>query len=234
MHVLWRTLKVCIVSRLQFPQQDILVSGCQLWPPGSLTPEFCLLLKQSLSHGHSLTSPDEENNEAGHFFASPNQIPLPKTYPPCYRWGLLYLSWGEKRQNQGQKLTGNLTILPPSAHLHPAPPIFLIPNKKRNRNTYIVPTLAFLKRKGKKRRMELVGEEMLEAVRIFLPPGVKVTQTAMGGPRRRNPNAAQCFLCRCSGGSSFRKTDPERRPREQSMLEAPPQLGGWRCRQWQH
>lgn len=73
--------------------------------------------------------------------------------------------------------------------------------------------------------MKLVRAEMLEAARVFLPPGVKGNTDSSGGPRRRNPNAAQCFPCRCSGGSSFRKTDPERRPGEQSMLEAPPQLG---------
>lgn len=35
-------------------------------------------------------------------------------------------------------------------------------------------------------------------------------------------------------GSSFLKTVPERRPREQSMLEAPPGWGGWGGRQRQH
>ena len=113
-------------------------------------------------------------------------------------------------------------MLPPSAYL--CPTLHFTITQQKEKQKYLHCTNSGFSEKKIKRRMKLVREEILGAAGLPSPWGKGNTDSS-GGPRRRDPNAAQCFPCRCSGGSSFRKTDPERRPREQSMLEAPPQLG---------
>lgn len=96
--------------------------------------------------------------------------------------------------------------------------------QEKKRDTYIIPTLAFLKEQSKREAM-LVRGEVERMARVFLLPGEGDTDSG-GRAGRRNPQAAEGFPCCCSGaGSSFLKTAPERRPGERSVLEAPPRLG---------
>ena len=64
---------------------------------------------------------------------------------------------------------------------------------------------------------------MAGVARVLLAPGGRYTDSG-GRAGRRNPKAAQGPHVAARGGaqgSSFLKTAPERRPGEQSMLEAP-------------
>jgi hypothetical protein len=102
------------------------------------------------------------------------------------------------------------SIPPPSSH---------VPNNKRNRNTYIVPTLAFLKRQNERE------DEIREYSGCGLSvPGSrgKVTQTAEGGQGGGIQMQLNASHVAAQEGPSFLNTAPERGPREQSMLEAPP------------
>lgn len=84
--------------------------------PGILSDlETVTLPRCSLTSHRAL---DEESNEAGHFFASPNKILLPKTYPSCYSWELLYLFGGEKRLTRAKthREFDNFPSLYPAPH----------------------------------------------------------------------------------------------------------------------
>lgn len=74
----------------------------------------------------------------------------------------------------------------------------------------------------------------MEVARAFLPPWGEGNTDSRGWAGGRNPNAAECFPCRCSEGSSFHKTAPERRPGSSPCWKPHHSWGGWRCRQWQH
>ena len=128
---------------------------------------------------------------------------------------------GAKPTVLGSKPTGRPQCAPttPSPkHRHPHPRA----QQEEKRDTYIIPALAFLKEQSK-RETKLVGGEVAGAARVLLAPGGSYTDSG-GRAGRRNPQAAQGPPCCCSwqgAGSSFLKTAPERRPGEQSMLEAP-------------
>lgn len=73
--------------------------------------------------------------------------------------------------------------------------------------------------------MQLVKEEILEVARVFLPPGVKVTQTAEGGQGEGVQMQLNASRVDAQEGPPFTRQIQERRPREQSMLEAPTTAG---------
>lgn len=196
--------------------------------PGILSDlETVTLPRCSLTSHRAL---DEESNEAGHFFASPNKILLPKTYRSCYRWELLYLFGGEKRLTRAKthRELDNFTSLYPAPH-------FTITQQEEKQKYLHCTNSGFSEKKIKKRRMKLVRAEMLEAARVFLPPGVKVTQTAVGGQGEGILMQLNASRVDAQEGPPFARQIQKGGPGSSPCWKPHHSWGGWRCRrQWQH